>query len=226
MYCQFHTLVSLFAKRFPAGRWSFFGPGSETKWYSTDIERPGGEWDKVAELMMIKFGESGHPVFRATSPLSRGTLKSKGGGKLSKHFCADGDTIETVFRTIISVSQLSIYGAVSDLCEEYSSCQTRTGRTVLAEQSDPLFAPADLLITTPTLSIEILAQENLWQKNKERVEKLPQSDRLIKICTDAGFLKTVEVGQRFMTKHTDEFLQFAERVTCREFSSPRDEQII
>ena len=31
--------------------------------------------------MMIKFSESGHPVFRATSPLSRGTLKSKGGGK-------------------------------------------------------------------------------------------------------------------------------------------------
>ena len=70
------------------------------------------------ELMMIKFGESGHPVFRATSPLSRGTLKSKGSGKLSIHFCADGDTIETVFRKIISVNQLSIYGAVSDSCEE------------------------------------------------------------------------------------------------------------
>ena len=28
--------------------------------------------------MMIKFGESGHPVFRVTSPLSRGTLKRKG----------------------------------------------------------------------------------------------------------------------------------------------------
>ena len=48
----------------------------------------------------------------ATSPLSRGTLKSKGGGTLSLHFYADGDTIETVFRTIISVNQLSIYGAV------------------------------------------------------------------------------------------------------------------
>ena len=125
------TLVSLFAKRFPAGHWSFLGPGSETKWYSTYNERPQGEWDRVAELMMIKFGESGHPVFRATSPLSRGTLKSKGGGKLSIHFCADGDTIETVFRTIISVNQLSIYGAVSDLCEEYSSCQTRTGETCI-----------------------------------------------------------------------------------------------
>ena len=81
--------------------------------------------DRVAELMMIKFSASGHPVFRSTSPLSRGTLKSKGGGKISIHFSADGDTIETVSRTIISVNQL-IYGAVSDLCEEYSSCRTRT----------------------------------------------------------------------------------------------------
>ena len=82
--------------------------------------------------MMIKFRESGYPVFRATSPWSRGTLKSKGSGKLSIHFCADGDAIETVFRTIFSVNQLSICGAVSDVCEEYSACQTRTGRLVVA----------------------------------------------------------------------------------------------
>ena len=108
----------------------------EKKWYSTYTDRPQGEWDRVAESMMIRFGESGHPVFRATGPLSRGTLKSKGGGKLSIHFCADGDTIETVFRTIISVNQLCIYGAVSDLCDEYRICQARTdgetcaGRTI------------------------------------------------------------------------------------------------
>ena len=216
--------MTLLAKRFPAGRWSFLGPGSETKWYSTFNERPGREWDNVAELMMIKFGESGHPVFRATSPLSRGTLKSKGGGQLSIHFCADGDTIESVFRTIISVNQLSIYGAVSDVCEEYSTCQTRTERPVLAEQSDPLFAPANLLIMTPTPSIEIPAQENLLQKYKERVDRLSQQNRLIKICTDAGFLKTVEVGQYFMTKDTDKFLQCTEPVTCREYTLPRDEK--
>ena len=174
--------------------------------------------------MKIKFRESGHPVFRATSPLSRGTPKSKGGGKLSIHFCADGDTIETVFRTIISVNQLSIYGAVSDVCEEYGICQTSTERPVLAEQSDPLFAPANLLIMTPRPSIGILAQDNLLQKYKERVERLPQQDRVFKICTDAGFLKTVDVGQYFMTKHTDEFLQFAEPVTFREYTLPRDEE--
>ena len=74
------TLVSVFAKRFPAGRWSLLGLGSENKWYSTYNEGPRGEWNRVADLMMIKFRESGHPVFRATSPLSRGMLKSKGGG--------------------------------------------------------------------------------------------------------------------------------------------------
>ena len=105
------------------------------KWYSTDNERPQGEWDRVAELMMIKFGESGHSVFRAASPLSRGMFKRKGGGKLSIHFCADGDSIETVFRTIISVNQLSIYGAVSDLCEATVAVKQEQGD--LLWQSNP-----------------------------------------------------------------------------------------
>ena len=123
------NLVSIYATRFSPGRWSFLGPGSEGKWYSTHDSKPQREWDRVAELMMIKFGESGHPVFRATSPLSRGTLKSKGGGKLSIHFCADGETIETFFRTIISVNQLGIYGAVSDSCEDYKALPCKNGET-------------------------------------------------------------------------------------------------
>ena len=81
----------------------------------------------MAEKMMLTFAESGHPVFRATSPLSRGQLKSKGGGKLSIHFCADVETIQTVFRTIISVNQLSLYGAVAEMCEEYETLHDREG---------------------------------------------------------------------------------------------------
>ena len=94
----------------------------------------------------------------------------------------------------------------------------------MAGQSDPLFEPAKLLITTPTPSIETPAQENLLQNYKERVEGLSQQDRVIKICTDAEFLKTVEVGQYFMTQHTEEFSQFIEPVTCREYTLPRDEK--
>ena len=175
--------------------------------------------------MMIKFGESGHPVFRATSPLSRGTLKSRGGGKLSIHFCADGRTIEIVFRTIVDVNQLSINGAASDLSEKHRACQARTGRPLLGGQSDPLFEPASLLMKTPTPSTEVPAQEGLLQKYKERVERLSQQNRVIKICTDAGFLTTVEVGQYFMTKDTEEFSQFTEPVACREYTLPRDENL-
>ena len=35
-------LVSIHAKRFPAGRWSFLGPGSEKKWCSTHESKPQG----------------------------------------------------------------------------------------------------------------------------------------------------------------------------------------
>ena len=154
------TLVSVFAKRFPAGRWSFLGPGSKKKWYSTHGSRPQGEWDRVAELMMIKFGESGHPVFRATSPLSRGTLKSKGCGKLSIHFCAEEGTVDwNCFSHDYFCSSASIYGTVSDLCHECKSYHVRTGRPVLVGQSDPLFVPTSSLMKTPTLSTDDPAQE-------------------------------------------------------------------
>ena len=166
------------------------------------------------------YAESQHPVFRATSSLSRGVLKSRGGGKLSIHFCADGETVETVFRTIISVNQLSIYGAVSDLCEECKSCHVRT---VLVGQSDPLFVPTSAM-KTPTPSTEDPAQEDPLQKYQERVDRLSQQNRVIKFCTDAGFLTTVEVGQYFTTKDTEECSQFTESVACREYTLPRDEK--
>ena len=98
------------------------------------------------------------------------------------------------------------------MCEEYSSCQTRTVRPVVAGQSDPLFVPTSSLMKTPTSSTDDSAQEDLLEKYQERVERLSQQDRVIKFCTDAGFLTTVEVGQHFMTKDTEEFSQFTESV--------------
>ena len=95
---------------------------------------------------------------------------------------------------------------------------------MLTGQSDPLFEPASLLMTTPAPSTEVPAQEDFLQKYEERVERLSQQNRVIKICTDAGFLTTVEVGQYFMTKDTEEFSQFTAPVACREYTFPRDEK--
>ena len=74
-----------------------FSPCSEKKWYSGEENSPQGAWDHIADEMLWEFAESGHPIFRATTPLSKGILKSKGHGKLSIHFTADYPTFETVF---------------------------------------------------------------------------------------------------------------------------------
>ena len=47
---------------------------------------PQGICDNIAEKMLVQFAESGCPIFRATTPLSRCKLRSKGHGKLSIHF--------------------------------------------------------------------------------------------------------------------------------------------
>ena len=93
-------VVSIYAKKFGIGQWSFIGPGSEKKWYSMEENSPQGIWDHIAAKMLLEFAESGCPIFRATTPLSRGKLRSKGHGKLSIHLAADQETIETVFRIL------------------------------------------------------------------------------------------------------------------------------
>ena len=97
--------VAGYAKKILQGHWSFLGPGSENKWYGSDTYKPKGESDDVAEHMLVNFSESGHLVFRGTYALERGTLRSKGGGKLFIHFCGDPHIVEVIFRTIISVNE-------------------------------------------------------------------------------------------------------------------------
>ena len=165
-------LVSLYAKRFGAGQRSFLGPGSVKKWYSVSEDSPQGEWDNCRANDVDICRKHTHPVFRFMSPLSRGVLKSKGGGKLSIHCCADPGTIETVFRTIISVNQLSIYGAVAEMCEECDSCHDRTRRPVVEGQSNPLFVP-NVMKTHITLTDDPAQQEeDLLQRCRERIEKI------------------------------------------------------
>ena len=90
---QISITIAKYARRFPRGRWSFLGPGSEKKWYGTYSEKPDGIWDRTAEMMMLQLHtESGHPIFRASSAFKRGELRSKGHGKKSIHFNGSEET--------------------------------------------------------------------------------------------------------------------------------------
>ena len=109
-------VVSTLAKKFGIGQWSFIGPGSEKKWYPMEENSPQGIWDNLAEKMLLEFAERGCPIFRAATPLSRCKLKSKGHGKLSIHFAADQETIETSFRIIVFANQLTVFTEQLQTC--------------------------------------------------------------------------------------------------------------
>ena len=209
--------VKTFAKRFGIGQWSFIGPGSEKKWYPSE-NSPQGEWDYIAEDMLLKFAESGHPIFRATTPLSRGKLKSKGKGKVSIHFSAEPDTIDTIYRIILSANQLSIYGAVAAICDEFVGQPDNTEEPVILEGQS---------IVLGEVKAEAPAREEpedsniILQKYFQQVQRPSPENRLSKFCKEAGFMSVVEVGQYFVTRNASEFL--LRSVACREYTLPRDD---
>ena len=143
---------------------------------------------------MINFSESGHPVFRGTSAFERGFLRSNEGGKLSIHFCGGDKAVEAVLRSIISVNQLSIYGAVAGMCEELASrisgCSASTGRFVAKDKPETMFLPTDLSTTTNPLLTNDQARGDLLREYKQKSANLQYDLRLIRLCPDAGFMKT------------------------------------
>ena len=211
-------VVSKNAKTFGMGQLSFIGSGSEKKWYSMEENRPQGIRDHIADEMLLEFAESGHPIFRATTPLSRGSLKSRGHGKLSIHYCADQKTIETICRIIAFANQLSLYGAVANMCEEFESLHDRSGQPdVLMGQSIIL---SEIKTEVPLENDDPAFQNFLLQRYEERIKSLSQMDRVSKFCMDARFLSFVDIVQYFMTKDTGE--QFHAKA-CREYTLPRND---
>ena len=210
--------VKTFAKRFGIGQWSFIGPGSEKKWYPSE-NSPQGAWDHVAEDVLLKFAESGHPIFRATTPLSRGQLKSKGKGKVSIHFSADQDTVDTIYRIILSANQLSIYGAVAAICDEYDDQPDSVGEPVILEGQSIVLG--EIKAEVPAHDEDPRYDQIVWQQYFQQVKSLSPENRLSKFCKEAGFMSVVEVGQYFVTRNASEFLH---TIACREYTLPRDDE--
>ena len=93
-------LVSVCARRFGLGQWSFLGPVSQKNGIlsvKTVHKVNGTKWQKWWWHSQKADTQS----FEPTSPLSRGQLKSKSVGKLSIHYCADQETITTVFAQLL-----------------------------------------------------------------------------------------------------------------------------
>ena len=85
------------------------------------------------------------------------------------------ETIETIFRIIVSANQLSLYGAVAEMCEEYESFHERTVRPVVMGQSSSSLVLSVIKTQVPFDCDDLACQDFLLQQYGERIEKLSQT---------------------------------------------------
>ena len=134
--------------------------------------------------------------FVPPAPLKRGELRSKAKGKKSIHFNGSEENIELILHTIISVNQLSVYGAVADLCKELSNDSEVAGKPAANEDLEPMEIPTELPTADPHTNARL--EGNLMRDYEHKFEQLPENQKLSKLYCDAG-LKIVEKGQFFIT---------------------------
>ena len=70
-------VVSILAKKFGIGQWSFIGAGSEKKWYSGEENSPQGALDHIVEEMLLEFAESGHPNLPCNDSIVQGSAQEQ-----------------------------------------------------------------------------------------------------------------------------------------------------
>ena len=124
--------------------------------YGRHTYKPNGLWNHAADLMIINFRESGHPLFRETSAFCRGALKNKGGGITSRHCNADPAMAELLFRMIISVNQLSVCEEFAQQIPDHSS--TGTGNPVAKVNNESASKVASTVVSILTNSLGSMCQ--------------------------------------------------------------------
>ena len=124
------------------------GLGEEKKWYGTLPYTPEGK-------------DTGHPVFKSISALSRGILEKKN-GQDTTHFNADASNTELLFQIIHSVNQLSIYGAVTNWCEQFGLTEEEKGQAKLKESvTKDVF---DMCEITRSKTFGISSKTSIWKQ--------------------------------------------------------------
>ena len=190
--------MKVFERRFGIGQWSFVGPGSEKKWYSSE-NSPQGAWDNIADQMLLEFAESGHPIFRATTPLSSGILKSKGRGQ----YLYTSLQIKTQLIQFIALFFLSISSVSTEQWQPYA----RDLRGHQDRSGEPEILIGQSIVLGEVKAEALLHNENpmndqiIWQQYIQQVESLSPENKVSKFFKEAGFMRVVEVS--FSTKRMD-----------------------
>ena len=174
--------------------------------------------------------ETGHPVSKGISALSRGIQKRKG-GSCTIHFNADSSNTELLFGTIHSTNQVSIHGAVSSWCEEFDqrtpNQKESTVAKFAAKENEQLLKivkaqEVNSLVQTPRSDNR--ASGKRLRECVQRLETLEKDLPFTRVCEDATFAKRVSIGMSYKTIPDVDDGFGDETPACREHTLPREDQ--
>ena len=154
-------LVSLYAKRFGIGQLSFLGPGSEKKWYSIRADSAQGDWDRIAEKMMLEFAQSDiqFSVLRVHCPEVGSKAKAMENCRYT--IVPKWKRLKLFFAQIFLPNQLSLYEAAAQMCEEYETLPVRSGQLVVGGQSSSSLVPSVIKTEMPLDCDDLVNKEDL-----------------------------------------------------------------
>ena len=140
----------------------------------------------------------------------------------SIHFNGSDETVDLFFRTIISVNQLSVYGAVADLCGQIGRDSRGMGKPGATENLESMVIPTEFLDANPISQTDAQVQGNMLRECEQKFAELPEQEKLTKLCSNAGFSKNIEKGQFFITLDDDQLDSL--KGSCREYTLPRSDE--
>ena len=130
--------------------------------------------------MLLNFEESGHPKFR----FGKRTIKKQSVEERQPiHFTACEENVRLLLKMVMFVNQLRLYGAIADMIQGLPEDQVAPGRLVASDQT-----VQEILIQPPVAEVPSNdeRQGNLLQDHEQSFEKLPEDQKLSRLCSEAG----------------------------------------
>ena len=153
-------MVTASAAELPKGHWSFPGLGYGETCYETHTCKPDGQWNQIDWTWWLLPVKVGILCCEHHVRWIRGALKSKGGGKLTRHHCGDSESAKPLFRNFVSVNQPRIHWAASDRCKEHSLSASNTASRELINDATHKCMYLDELTSHRRRSIK--RSDNSW----------------------------------------------------------------
>ena len=133
------------------------------------------------------------------------------------------DTIELILRTVVSVNQPSVCGAVPDFCGKPARNSRGTRKPAANDNLEEMVIPTEFLTAGPISHTDAEVQGNLLRKYEQIFADFPEQEKLTKLCSNAGFSKNTDRGRFFITLDDDAPDEM--KGSCREYTLPRSEEL-